>query len=208
MRIHDTTFGDELREAIGANIDGFERRVGAAGSRRAAVAITIVERADGSAGFVITRRAPHLKNHPGQWALPGGSIDEGETAEEAALRELGEEVRVVVGEDAVLGMLDDYVTRSGFAITPVVVWAGAVELVPDPSEVDLALALPLADLDRDDAPLLERIPESDRPVIMMPLMGSVVFAPTAALLFQFREVGLRGTPTRVAHFEQPVFAWR
>ena len=208
MRIEDTTFGDALREAIAANVADFERRPSRSGSRRAAVAITVVERDDGSAGFVITRRAPHLKNQPGQGALPGGAIDEGETPEEAARRELREEVRVAVGADSVLGLLDDYVTRSGFVITPVVVWAGSVELVPDPSEVDLALALPLADLDRDDAPLLERIPESDRPVIMMPLMGSVVFAPTAALLFQFREVALRGLPTRVAHFDQPVFAWR
>ena len=126
----------------------------------------------------------------------------------AALRELSEEVGVDCGPEAVLGRLDDYATRSGFVISPVVVWAGVVELIPDPSEVDIAFRLPLADLDRDDAPILRDIPESDRPVIMMPLMGSVVFAPTAAVLYQFREVCLLGRATRVGHFEQPRFAWR
>ena len=167
-----------------------------------------MEQEDGAAGFIITRRSLKLKNHRGQWALPGGTIDAGESVEEAALRELAEEVGVEASPDAVIGRLDDYVTRSGFVISPVVVWAGSVELAPNPDEVELARPLPLADLDREDAPFLQRIPESDRPVIMMPLMGQVVFAPTAAILYQFREVALRGLDTRVAHYEQPVFAWR
>ena len=172
------------------------------------MAVTVVEQEDGAAGFIITRRSLKLKNHRGQWALPGGTIDAGESVEEAALRELAEEVGVEASPDAVIGRLDDYVTRSGFVISPVVVWAGSVELAPNPDEVELARPLPLADLDREDAPFLQRIPESDRPVIMMPLMGQVVFAPTAAILYQFREVALRGLDTRVAHYEQPVFAWR
>ena len=167
-----------------------------------------MEQEDGAAGFIITRRSLKLKNHRGQWALPGGTIDAGESVEEAALRELAEEVGVEASPDAVIGRLDDYVTRSGFVISPVVVWAGSVELAPNPDEVEFARPLPLADLDREDAPFLQRIPESDRPVIMMPLMGQVVFAPTAAILYQFREVALRGLDTRVAHYEQPVFAWR
>ena len=171
MRLSDFTFDDQLRRACAENLSAFERASPLLGDRHAAVAVTVVEQEDGAAGFIITRRSLKLKNHRGQWALPGGTIDAGESVEEAALRELAEEVGVEASPDAVIGRLDDYVTRSGFVISPVVVWAGSVELAPNPDEVELARPLPLADLDREDAPFLQRIPESDRPVIMMPLMG-------------------------------------
>ena len=109
----------------------------------------------------------------------------------------------------VIGLLDDYPTRSGFVITPVVVWAGAsADLLPDPREVAAAYRIPLEELDHPEIPRLRRIPESDRPVISIPLAGHDVHAPTAAVVYQFREVALHGRETRVAHFEQPVFAWR
>ena len=208
MHVTDFSFREEFRTSVAANLGRFVRSASLDGERHAAVSVMIVELDDGTAGFVITRRSLKLKNHRGQWALPGGGIDAGETVEEAALREVTEEVGVRLGQDAILGRLDDYATRSGFVISPVIMWAGAVELVANPDEVDLVLPLPLADLDRHDAPVFRRIPESDRPVIMMPLMDHMVFAPTAAILYQFREVALRGLNTRVAHFEQPVFAWR
>lgn len=205
----DLPFSDDLRARLQGNLEAFEiERVDRTGKRHAAVTVTIIEADDGSAAFVLTRRAPKLKAHSGQFALPGGRIDEGETVVEAALRELREEVDVNASHDTVLGRLDDYETRSGFVISPVVVWAGSVELRPNPDEVDRVYRLSLADLDSDDAPLIETIPESDRPVIMMPLMGGVIFAPTAAVLFQFREVAIRGNPTRVGHFDQPRFAWK
>ena len=206
--MHDFSHDDRHREILRANLDAFDRADPLVGERYAAVAVTLVEQEDGETGFVITRRAATLRNHSGQWALPGGRIDDGETVEQAALRELAEEVGVVVDDSAILGRLDDFATRSGFVISPIVVWAGAVELTPNPDEVDLAIPLPVRDLNRDDAPIVESIPASDRPLIMMPLMGSVVFAPTAAILYQFREVALRGESTRVAHYEQPPFAWR
>jgi hypothetical protein len=56
--------------------------------------------------------------------------------------------------------------------------------------------------------VLEDIPESDRPVLRMPVGDSWIAAPTAAVLYQFREVAVQGRSTRVAHYEQPVFAWR
>ncbi len=88
------------------------------------------------AAVILTKRALDLGNHAGQWALPGGRIEAGESAEQAALRELAEEVGLQLDASAVIGRLDDYVTRSGFAITPVVVWAGAAPaLVADPAEV-------------------------------------------------------------------------
>ena len=73
--------------------------------------------------MLLTRRAAGLRAHRGQWALPGGRCDEGETPVEAALRELHEELGLELGPDDVLGLLDDYPTRSGYLITPVVVWA-------------------------------------------------------------------------------------
>jgi 8-oxo-dGTP pyrophosphatase MutT (NUDIX family) len=150
-----------------------------------------------------------LRAHSGQWALPGGRIDPGESAHAAALRELAEECGLVRDRDAILGALDDYPTRSGFVITPIVVWGGAdVVLHPNPDEVASVHRVPLTELDKPEVPRLIAIPESDRPVIQLPLLGTLIHAPTAAVVFQAREVVVHGRDTRVAHFEQPVWAWR
>ncbi len=207
MRIRDLSFGDTLRAAIARNLSSFEPQVAADAGKAAAVAFTLIE-ADGEAAFLLTQRAMHLRNHPGQFALPGGRIDPGESPEVAALRELEEEVAISLPAASVLGRLDDFVTRSGFAITPVVVWADRVEPQRNPDEVHAVFRVLVRELDRDDAPHLTRIPQSDRPVLSMPLLGDFVHAPTAVFLYQFREVALRGESTRVDHFEQPLFAWR
>lgn len=163
----------------------------------------------GGASFVLCRRSAGLNRHASQWALPGGRLDGGESAIDAALRETDEEIGVRVGDDSVLGLLDDYATRSGYVITPVVVWGGAgVEIVPHPDEVLAAYRIGLHQLTRDDSPRFVTIPESDRPVVQVPLGGDLIHAPTGALLVQFRWVALDGRINeRVADFEQPVFAW-
>jgi len=201
---------EDLRRAVGARVSGFDRLACEDADRvPAAVAIALLDDDEGRACFVLTRRAARLSRHGGQWALPGGRLDEGEDPVAAALRELREEVGLEASADDALGLLDDYPTRSGFLITPVVVWVGAgARLRPDPAEVAAAYRIPLADLDHPEVPRLRRIPESERPVISVPLAGHDVHAPTAAVVYQFREVALHGRPTRVAHFEQPVFAWR
>jgi 8-oxo-dGTP pyrophosphatase MutT (NUDIX family) len=203
-------FAPALRERLRANLAAFDREaVAGLGLRRAAVALALLADEAGRACFVLTRRAAGLRSHGGQWALPGGSQDPGESAEAAALRELSEEVGLELDRGAVLGLLDDYATRSGYAITPVVVWApGARELRPNPAEVDAVYRVPLAELERPDVPRLRRIPESERPVISVPLLGTHIHAPTAAFLYQLREVGVFGRATRVSRYEQPVFAWR
>ena len=202
-------FAPALEQRVRANLAAHPRAALALDGRRAAaVAVTLVGDADGDACFLLTRRAARLRRHAGQWALPGGRMDGPETAVAAALRELAEEVGLVPADDAVLGMLDDYATRSGFVITPVVVWGGAgVALTPDPNEVAAVHRVPLRVLDHPDVPRLRRIPESDRPVISIAMAGSDVHAPTAAIVYQLREVALHGRTTRVVDFEQPVFAW-
>jgi 8-oxo-dGTP pyrophosphatase MutT (NUDIX family) len=177
---------------------------------RAAVAVVVVDDGEGRAGFLLCRRAAKLNRHARQWALPGGRIDHGESVEDAARREVHEEVGLSLGDDCVLGRLDDYPTRSGFAITPVVTWAGGpVDLRPDPIEVASVHTIALDELQREDSPRFVSIPESDRPVVQVPLGHHLVHAPTGAVLVQFRWVALEGrVGERVDHFEQPKFAWR
>src|SRR4051794_32097902 len=118
-------FAAEFRAAMAARCGAFPRIAHAGeGLVRAAVALTLTAADDGSGetGFLLTRRAADMRAHPGQWALPGGRCDPGETLEAAALRELHEELGLELAETAILGVLDDYPTRSGYAITPVVAW--------------------------------------------------------------------------------------
>jgi 8-oxo-dGTP pyrophosphatase MutT (NUDIX family) len=203
-------YAEALRQRIAANLTDFSREEHRDPSlRRAAVALALLPDDDGQACFVLTRRAAKLRSHRGQWALPGGRLDEGESPDDAALRELHEEVGLELGAECVLGVLDDYPTRSGYCITPVVVWAGvAARLAPNPEEVAAVYRVRLSELERTDVPQLRTIPESERPVISIPLLGTHIHAPTAAVLYQLREVALHGAATRVAHFEQPVFAWK
>jgi 8-oxo-dGTP pyrophosphatase MutT (NUDIX family) len=178
--------------------------------KRAAVAIALVEAGDGATGtaLLLTLRAAGLRAHRSQWALPGGRCDEGETPVEAALRELHEELGLELGPDDVLGLLDDYPTRSGYLITPVVVWAaGSAALSPNPAEVASVHRIALGEIERADAFDFIAIPESTRRVIRFHHAGRFIHAPTAALIYQFREV-LAGRDTRVAELEQPVFAWK
>jgi 8-oxo-dGTP pyrophosphatase MutT (NUDIX family) len=209
-------FTDAFRRQVAGRCAAFSRMAaptGSAGLKRAAVAITLLPVApprDGpaAAGFLLTRRAKGLRGHGGQWALPGGRSEAGETSAEAALRELAEEVGLALSADAVLGLLDDYPTRSGYLITPVVLWAGAVEkLSPDPSEVASVHRIALSELTGAHAADFVTIPESDRRVIRLRITGVLLHAPTAAMLYQFGEL-LQSRTTRVAHLEQPVFAWR
>ena len=204
-------FDDTTRRKIAELCAGFARAPedAAPALKRAAVAIALTENAGGDGtAFLLTRRAAGLRSHKGQWALPGGRCDAGETQVQAALRELHEELGLELARSEVLGLLDDYPTRSGYLITPVVVWAGqGASIVPNPAEVASVHRIALDDIEREDAFSFTSIPESTRKVIRFRLHGGHIHAPTAALIYQFSEL-LAGRQTRVAELEQPVFAWR
>jgi 8-oxo-dGTP pyrophosphatase MutT (NUDIX family) len=214
----------QLLDRIRANLEQFDPTVADVDdAHHAAVAITVTDIGYGAdlpglpafaswqsaAGLILTRRSAKLRNHPGQWAFPGGRLDHGETPSETALREMHEEVYLDLDADRVLGRLDDFVTRSGFVMTPIVVWGGpGAEAAPNPDEVQSIHRIPLTEFLREDAPILDAVESSEHPVLRMPVGEDHIAAPTAALIYQFREVCLLGKGTRVAHFEQPEFAWR
>jgi mutator protein MutT len=213
-----------LRQNIHANLKKFAvQSQGNHRAKQAAVAITIVDAGHGAgiyglprferpreeAALILTRRSSRLKNHAGQWAFPGGHMEKNETPEDAALRELDEEVGLKLSHTSILGRLDDFFTRSGFVITPVVVWGGIVDtLSPDPAEVQAIHRIPIEEFLRMDAPILEENSNGKQPILLMPVGDNWIAAPTAALIYQFREVAVCGRTTRVAHFEQPSFAWK
>ncbi len=206
-------FGDGLREQITQNLAQFERKsLGHDDLRLAAVAIVIVKsETTDQACFLLTLRPVRMNRHSNQYAFPGGRLDEGETTQQAALRELHEELGVELGAENVIGALDDYATRSGFRITPVVVWGSDdTKLSPDPGEVESAYRIPLSDINAEHVPRLIPSEEGEHPVLCAHIdtLGHTVYAPTAAIFYQFREVALRGVSTRVAHFDQPAFAWK
>ena len=215
---------DGFRALIATRLAAFELAIAPDHSARAAaVAVIVVDAGHGAgcnglpdhadwqshAALVLTRRSSKLRNHAGQWAFPGGRLDGGETPEQAALREMHEEIGLALGPEHIVGRLDDFVTRSGFVMTPVVIWGGAQRAFqPNPDEVDSVHRIPVAELLRADAPLLDHVADDAPPVLRMPIGTDWIAAPTAAILYQFREVCMLGRRTRVAHFDQPQFAWR
>lgn len=202
------SFDRALRARLAENLARSEHApLAERGLKRAAVCVVVADDGRGEAALVLTRRAEHLSAHAGQFALPGGRVDKGESALDAARREAREEINLELAPEDFLGRLDDYPTRSGYLITPLVAWcARSAGISANLAEVAKIYRVALADLGR--GPEFVSIPESQQPVIRYPLLGTRIHAPTAAVMYQFIEVALLGRATRVAHLEQPVWAWR
>lgn len=120
--------------------------------RPAAVLVPIVHGAN--PGVLLTLRTPHLTAHAGQVAFPGGRIDPGDASPEAAaLREAHEEIGLAPEQVELAGRLPDYVTGTGYLITPILaLLPDGLELAPNPDEVAEIFILPLATLLDPDAP--------------------------------------------------------
>jgi 8-oxo-dGTP pyrophosphatase MutT (NUDIX family) len=195
-----------LRDEIASRLSRFERIAAPAPLVPAAVAIVVLEDGEGGTCIPLCLRPEGLARHPGQFALPGGKLHSGESAEAGALRELHEELGLVAGSDAVLGRLDDFDTQSGFTITPVVMWtrSEAAELHPSAGEVAELFLLKLGDLQS----AVRGAKPGTSPAFCLEVPWGPVYAPTAAMLYQFSEVALDGRATRVNDFYQPPFARR
>ena len=207
-------YTETTREHMRVNLAGYRRRVAAAeGLRAAAVSVVLAPAADGATTFLLTLRTPRLNAHAGQYALPGGRLDPGEDALTAARRELHEELGIDAAPEQVLGVLDDLPTRSGYLITPFVVWLGeATALRPSPDEIAEVHRPPLDDLfagrGRGGNRGLAADDEAGPAVfsLFIPTLGHDLFAPTAAIMDHFREVALMGRPTPAVRFGEPRFA--
>ena len=110
----------------------------------ASVLVPIVDRASGLS-VIFTKRTTHLKAHSGQVSFPGGRAEpEDPTPEFTALREAQEEIGLAMESVEVLARLPDYLTRTGFRVTPVVgLLTPPLALVPDPREVEEVFEVPL-----------------------------------------------------------------
>ncbi|MGE3142816.1 MAG: CoA pyrophosphatase [Hyphomonadaceae bacterium] len=200
---------DVLKARLAANLAAFHRiALDGEGKRRAAVAIIVAPSPEGP-GFLLTRRALTMRRNAGNYALPGGNIELGEDAVGAALRETVEELGVTLPREAMLGMLDDFQTLGGHVVTPIVFFsAQELTLRPNPEEVHAAWLTPLTDLDHPEAPRRVPHPDGGEPILQMNIRGNWINAPTAAWIYQFREVAIYGRATRIAAVGQPSWTAR
>lgn len=158
----------------------------------AAVLVPLVDRGSGVT-VLLTRRTAHLAHHPGQISFPGGRLEKADQgcAVACALRETEEEVGLGRDRFEILGRLDQYVTGTGFSVTPVVgVIAPPFDVFPDPYEVAEVFEVPLDFLlDAANHRRLEReVAGRLRPYWAMTWEERVIWGATAGMLVNLAEV--------------------
>lgn len=157
----------------------------------AAVLIPLVEHPQGLS-VLLTRRAEHLKHHPGQISFPGGRLedcDDGPAA--AALRETFEEIGLESDRIDVVGYLENYLTITGYGVTPVVGFVRpGFELRIDETEVDAVFEVPLSHLfDEQNALRREKRFMGIRvPYYEIPYQEHNIWGATAGMLISFRSM--------------------
>lgn len=146
---------DELARHCAATIEP-------GGLRRAAVLICMIWM-KGEWHLLFSQRSMDLPVHSGQMSFPGGALESGETAEDAAKRETEEEVGIPRDRIEVIGRLDDVETRSGYIVSPLVGTAPAgSEYILQPSEVVEVFEIPMSALFREDRPEVRYVKWKDR----------------------------------------------
>lgn len=130
--------------------------------RRACVLIPLI-RKNGGWSILFTRRSENLASHSGQIAFPGGSVEEGESLERAAVREAEEEVGIPSRHVELIGRLDDVITHSGFLVAP---FAGVIhepiEYVIQEAEVVEVFEVPIESLLDVSNPEVRYVPFRNR----------------------------------------------
>lgn len=113
---------------------------------RPAGVLVAFEAADGGLRLYLTKRASHLRHHPGQIAFPGGKVDpEDDGPVGAALREAREEIGLPSENVTILGVLEPHETVTGFVVTPVLARIDRpFTPVPEAGEVDEVFTVPFA----------------------------------------------------------------
>ncbi|MFI4986281.1 MAG: CoA pyrophosphatase [Alphaproteobacteria bacterium] len=159
--------------------------------RPAAVLIPLVDRGEGMT-VLLTERTAHLTDHAGQVSFPGGRIEpEDVSAEAAALREAFEEVGLLPSVVEPVGRLDDYETRTGFLVHPIVaIVTPPFAVKPDPAEVADIFEVPLAFiLDRRNHRRESRLYKGrERQFYVLPYEGRYIWGATASMLVNLTEV--------------------
>ncbi len=152
----------------------------------AAVMLLLFEE-NGQLQLLLTRRAAHLRHHPGQISFPGGKIETGETAAAAALRETYEETGIEPRQIQLLGSLAALNTSTGFIVQP---WLGYIptrpRLVLQPTEVAAVLTMPLqyALPQADGRSHWHQLQFGQRTLHFLPFEGQLIWGASAAMLQQ------------------------
>ena len=157
----------------------------------AAVLVPLILRPNGVT-VMLTKRTNNLTNHPGQISFPGGHVDPGDkSAEEAALREMHEEVGIAFHKVEILGSLDIYETRTGFSVMPII---GSIrpplKLVPDPSEVAEIFEVPLSFLmdAKNHKKYTKEFKGENRQFYAMPYGKHFIWGATAGMIMNLYEI--------------------